>query len=147
MPPFWLLVGGFLFMVVSGYIDWMWSVLAILGAVIALIYALYHHQDKLLYQPLVYPQFAIPAQVRCGSRVACCALLPDCTELSAVPVFVMLPQNPEKHRHPLEHGMTYDNLYLDTPDGVKLHVCARMLMTRNSACAAHEQSSEFAPHM
>jgi len=62
------------------------------GALIVMfIGSLYFHQEKLLYQPKLYPQFTTPSQ------------------------------NPATYRSPEEYDMSYENIYLKASDGCRLH--------------------------
>jgi pimeloyl-ACP methyl ester carboxylesterase len=56
-----------------------------------MLYMLWRFQESLLYHPKVNPQMVKPSQ------------------------------NPESMRHPMEHNMPYESVYLTTPDGERLH--------------------------
>lgn len=59
--------------------------------VVGFVFFLYKFQESLLYQPKIFPQFATPEQ------------------------------NPAGYRNPSEQGMSYEDVWLTTPDGLKLH--------------------------
>jgi pimeloyl-ACP methyl ester carboxylesterase len=77
--------------ITSGNISW--GKLLGLGAIMIgfFIWSLYRYQEKLLYQPRIYPQYATPGQ------------------------------NPAGYRSPSEHDMPYTDVYLHTSDRIKLH--------------------------
>lgn len=60
-------------------------------AAVAFVFLLYKNQDKLLYQPNIHPTYTTPSQ------------------------------NPPGYKSPKEHGMDYEDVYLTTKDGIRLH--------------------------
>jgi hypothetical protein len=66
-------------------------VLLISATAVIFLGFLYKYQESLLYQPKAMPQFVTPSQ------------------------------NPPGFRSPAEHGMAFDNVYLEAEDGIKLH--------------------------
>jgi len=75
----------------AGNVSWSKMFMIGLCFVTFMVWTIYKNQEKFLYQPRIYPQFATPAQ------------------------------NPPGYKHPGEHDMPYEDVYLTTPDGLKLH--------------------------
>ena len=73
--------------------DVSWQKLVLLGVAMAFLFllSLYWYQEKLLYQPKIFPQFAVPSQ------------------------------NPPGYRSPADHDMPFEDVRLTTPDGLRLH--------------------------
>ena len=88
----WVVGGGFTaVMLLTGHFT-LRSLLLLATSVMALfLYVLWAYQESLLYQPKVFPQFTRPED------------------------------NPPGYRNPSEQGMPYEDVYMDTPDGVRLH--------------------------
>ena len=88
----WFLGGGFTaVMWLTGHFT-LRGLLTLFSGVMALfLYVLWAYQESLLYQPKVFPQYSRPQD------------------------------NPPGYRHPGEHGMPYEDVWMDTEDGVKLH--------------------------
>jgi hypothetical protein len=55
------------------------------------VYTLWKNQEKMLYQPNIYPQYSLPKE------------------------------NPPMYQSPKEHGMPHEEVYLNTRDGQRLH--------------------------
>jgi len=75
----------------SGNASWPRLIVVSVVMFAMFLFALYWYQEKLLYQPKIYPQFATPSQ------------------------------NPPSYRSPAEHGMQFEDVYITTPDGNRLH--------------------------
>ena len=88
----WFLGGGFTaVMWLTGHFT-LRSLFLLAGSVMALfLYVLWAYQESLLYQPKVFPQYTRPQD------------------------------NPPGYRQPSEQGMPYEDVYMDTPDGFRLH--------------------------
>ena len=88
----WLMGGGFTaVMWLTGHFT-LRSLFILAGSVMALfLYVLWAYQESLLYQPRVFPQYTRPED------------------------------NPPGYRNPSEQGMPYEDVYMDTPDGLRLH--------------------------
>jgi fermentation-respiration switch protein FrsA (DUF1100 family) len=82
-------IGAFIYM--AGSLHWSSLVALLLGLFVMFLWNLYTNQEKMLYQPLLYPQFKIPSQ------------------------------NPPTMRSPGEHGINYENVYIDAGNGITLH--------------------------
>jgi fermentation-respiration switch protein FrsA (DUF1100 family) len=75
-----------------GYgIHWTKLVGGLCFAALGFVFLLYKNQETLLYQPKIHPQYTTPSQ------------------------------NPVGFRNPMEHGMDYEDVYLNTKDGIRLH--------------------------
>ncbi len=72
-------------------VSWQKMVCLALGLGLLFLLSLYWYQEKLLYQPKIFPQFTIPSQ------------------------------NPPGYRSPADHDMPYEDVYLTTSDGLRLH--------------------------
>ena len=88
----WLMGGGFTaVMWLTGHFT-LRSLAILATSVMALfLYVLWAYQESLLYQPRVFPQYTRPQD------------------------------NPPGYRNPAEQSMPYEDVYMDTPDGIRLH--------------------------
>ena len=88
----WLMGGGFTaVMWLTGHFT-LRSLLLLAGSVMGLfLYVLWAYQESLLYQPKVFPQYTRPQD------------------------------NPPGYRSPSEQGMPFEDVYMDTSDGLRLH--------------------------
>jgi len=75
----------------AGDVSWSKMFLIALTFISFMVWTIYKNQEKFLYQPRIYPQFATPAQ------------------------------NPPGYKHPGEHEMPYEDVWFTTPDGLKLN--------------------------
>ena len=88
----WFLGGGFTaVMWLTGHFTLRGLVTLASGVMALFLYVLWAYQESLLYQPKVFPQYTRPQD------------------------------NPPGYRHPAEHGMPYEDVWMDTEDGVRLH--------------------------
>lgn len=88
----WLAVGGILgWAVYNDYVTLPQLIGLSVSATSVALYALYHYQDHLLYQPKIHPQFLTPQQ------------------------------NPAGYRDPSESGIPFEDVYIVTPDNIRLH--------------------------
>ena len=92
LPYRWLLGGGFSgVMWLTGHFTIRGLVTLFSGVMALFLYVLWAYQESLLYQPKVFPQYTRPQD------------------------------NPPGYRNPGEHGIPYEDVWLDTEDGVRLH--------------------------
>ena len=92
MDPRFLTFGGVIgYCLFTNLISFSSFFFFLLFLVLLALYFLYFYQSSLLYQPRVYPQFIVPSS------------------------------NPFPFRSPSDHHLPYENLYLTTPDQIKIH--------------------------
>jgi fermentation-respiration switch protein FrsA (DUF1100 family) len=92
MPSGWVTLGGvFAYLVFQGYLNWQKFLLGIVFLSLLLVFLLYKYQNNILYQPKIHPQYVAPAS------------------------------NPPGYRNPNEHGLPYANIFITTPDKIRLN--------------------------
>ena len=88
----WMLGGGFTAVLwLTGHFTLRSFALLATSVMALFLYVLWAYQESLLYQPKVFPQYTRPQD------------------------------NPPGYRTPAEQSMPFEDVYLDTPDGCRLH--------------------------